>query len=85
METVQLSRSMSHSSKWKLQPINSKKICKDFWIPDMDLFASRVSHQVSAYIAWKPDPNIKGIDAFQQLWWNLKGLCFLIGQVLCKY
>lgn len=32
------------SSKWKLEPINSKTICKAFWTPDMDLFASRVSH-----------------------------------------
>ena len=36
--------------------------------PDMDLFASRPSHQTPTYAAWKPDPHSHATDAFQQNW-----------------
>ena len=53
------SRSVTDSSEWKLNQLIFKKICKVFWTPDIDLFASRISHQVPAYIAWKTDPSAK--------------------------
>lgn len=55
---------------------------------EMDLFVSRVFHQVSAYMIWKPDPQIKAKDAFQQKWSNLNlfpfSLFYLISKVLNK-
>ena len=59
------SRSVTDSSEWKLNPLIFKKICKVFWTPDIDLFASIISHQVPANFAWKSDTFNKGTDAFQ--------------------
>ena len=53
-----------------------KEICKVFWTPDIELFASRIPHQVPVYLAWKPDPFSKRTDAFQLSWRNLKGYSF---------
>jgi len=54
----------------------------------MDLFASRLSHQVPSYLSWKVDPFSRGRDAFQHCWTHLKGYAFppfcLIGRVLQK-
>ena len=44
MEVDHQSRSVTDSSDWKLNPIIFKKICKVFWTPDIDIFASRISH-----------------------------------------
>ena len=52
------------SSKWKLNPFIFKKICKVFWAPDIDLIASRISHQVPAYLVWKQEPFSEGTDVF---------------------
>jgi len=45
------SRSVKDSSEWKLDPIVFNKICKLRGVPDIDLFASRLSHQVPAYMS----------------------------------
>lgn len=37
-------------------------------LPDMDLFASRISHQLSAYVSWCPDPGAIATDAFYLSW-----------------
>ena len=33
-----------------------------------DLLASRLSHQLPQYFAWKPDPFSQETDALQQIW-----------------
>ena len=33
-----------------------------------DLFASRLSHPIPTYVAWKPNPHSHATDAFQQNW-----------------
>ena len=70
------SRSVTDSSEWKLNPLIFKKICKVFWTPDIDLFASIISHQVPANFAWKSGTFSKGTDAFQLSWRNFKGCTF---------
>lgn len=41
----------------------------DLWeVPSIDLFASRLNHQVSCYVSWKPDPGAAFIDAFSITW-----------------
>lgn len=56
--------------------------------PTVDLFASRLTHQILQYTAWKPDPGSVATDAMQQSWKNLKGYAFppfsLISRVLYK-
>ena len=59
---------MRDSTEWKLLPKVFASICKRWGTPSLDLFASRVSHQIPAYVAWKPDPYSQGTDAFQQDW-----------------
>lgn len=48
-------------------------ICRALGTPDIDLFASRMSDQLSMYIAQKPDLFSTGVDAFQKSCRNPKG------------
>ena len=66
------SQTVKDSSKWKLNPVMFQNLCKSWWTPDIDLFASRVSHQVPAYVSWKLDPYSKGRDALQMCWTHTK-------------
>ena len=43
------------SSKWKLRESVSKTIVSTFGKPDIDLFGSRINHQLSNYISWRTD------------------------------
>ena len=82
------SRSMKDSTEWKPKPQIFQALRNLRGTPDIDLFASRVSHQLPCYISWKLDPFSKGRDAFQISWKYLKGYAFppfsLIGRVLRK-
>ena len=83
------SRNVTDSSEWKLNPLIFRKICQRKGTPDMDLFASRLSHQVPEYImALTPELTRKAIDALQQAWSHLYTYAFppfsLIGMVLSK-
>lgn len=63
-------------------------LCKRWGTPDVDLFASRLFHQVPSYMSWKPDPGCLAVDALQQPWGNHYRYAFppfsLIGRVLAK-
>ena len=82
------SQTVKDSSEWKLNPVVFQNVCESWWSPDIDLFTSRVSHQVPAYVSWKLDPFSKCRDAFQMCWAHTKGYAFppfsLIGRVLHK-
>ena len=74
-------RVVRDSSKWKLDYKFFQTICRRWELPDIDLFASRISHQVPTYISptymsWKLDPFSKGRDVFQITWIHLKGHAF---------
>ena len=45
-EAYMQSRTVKDSSKWKLNLVVFQNFCKFWWTPDIDLFASRVSHEV---------------------------------------
>ena len=45
------SRSVTDSGEWKLNPETFRMICKALWAPDIDLFASRMSHQLPMYVS----------------------------------
>jgi hypothetical protein len=36
--------------------------------PEIDFFASRISHQLDKYFSWKADPDCVAVDAFRQNW-----------------
>ena len=82
------SRNYRDSSEWKLSPRVFTLICQKWGTPDVDLFASRLSHKVPGYMAWKPDPGSRATDALEQNWKNLFPYAFppfsLIGRVLIK-
>ena len=64
------------------------KLCQMRGTPEVDLFASRVSHQLLYYISWKIDLFSQGRDAFQISWAHKFVNAFppfaLIGRVLKK-
>ena len=67
IEADRESRSVTDSSEWKLNPVIFGKICRMRWLPDIDLYASWVSHQVPAYMSSIIDPFSKGRELFR---WN---------------
>ena len=62
------SRNVSDSAEWKLSTRVFQSICRLMGKPDLDLFASRISHQVPKYFSWKADPDCLAVDAFRQHW-----------------
>ena len=50
------SRNLQESHKWKFCPTVLKQICSHLGKPLLDLFASRLCHQLPQYIVWQPDP-----------------------------
>ena len=79
------SREIQDRSEWKLSPVIFQRVCRVLGSPDIDLFASRISHQVPAYMAWKPDPGSIATDALQQSWFPYAFPPFcLIARVLAK-
>ena len=82
------SRNQKDSSEWKLDPSIFQALCQIWGFPTVDLFASRISHQLENYYAWKPDPYSQATDAMQQDWTNLFGYAFppfsMVGKVIRK-
>ena len=50
----------------KPQGLFFQKLVSQWGHPTVDLFASRLCHQIKNYIAWGPDPYSMGVDALQQ-------------------
>ena len=82
------SRNHRESSDWKLNPKIFSQIVKIRGIPQIDLFASRLNHQLPKYMSWHPDPGSCAVDSLQHYWRNLYRYAFppfcLIGKVLAK-
>ena len=60
------SRNNSDSSEWKLSLRSFQIICQLTGTPEIDLFASRLSHQIKTYFPNRPDPLSQAGDALQQ-------------------
>ena len=75
-------------SDWILKQPLFQKLIQALRPVDVDLFASRLCHQIPWYISWQPDPHAWTVDAFQINWTHLKAHTFLpfsyIGRVLAK-
>ena len=53
---------------WQLHPRMFQRI-RQKWGPfAVDLFASRLTHQLPAYFSWRPDSQPAATDAFLQVW-----------------
>ena len=64
------SRYLEDNSEWKLSPQIFRLICTRWGCLEIDLFASRLSHQLPKYYAWRPNPGSQATDAFLQKWSN---------------
>jgi hypothetical protein len=82
------SRNFSHSTEWMLKREIFKRICSEFFIPDIDMFASRLNFQIDRYVSWLPEPGSYRTDAFSFSWTDYKPYLFppfaLIGRVINK-
>ena len=82
------SRQYNRNLVWKLHPTVFKWISSSLFVPDIDLFASRLNFQKSVYVSWCPDPGAWGVDAFSFCWREFKPYIFppfsLLGRVLTK-
>ena len=83
-----LSRQFADSTEWKLKHDIFVRICKHFFEPDIDLFASRINTQLKKFVSWNFDPDAYHVDAFTFSWSNLSPYIFppfkLIGRIINK-
>ena len=63
-----LSRKFTAGPEWHLNRSIFSGISALFGTPSIDLFASRVNHQLDTYVSWHPDPGAAYIDAFTLDW-----------------
>lgn len=67
-----LSREFNDCTEWMLNADIFKKLCRRFFKPKIDLFASRLNTQIpDNYVSWFPDPNAVEFDAFSLSWNNI--------------
>ena len=59
------------STEWSLQLQVFKQICKKWFTPHVDLFATHLNHQLPLYVSPVPDPNAWDIDALNINWTGL--------------
>lgn len=84
----QLSRIRHDVSDWMLNPTLFLQISQRWFLPTIDLFASRTNRQVPRFYSYRPDPEATGIDAFLHPWKS--EACYanppfaMIGRVLAK-
>lgn len=83
------SRNVNLDTEWQLDPSifhSMVKIIK--WVPDIDLFASRLNNQCTQYVSYRPDPGAIAVDAFSLSWTALRFFAFppfcLLTRVLQK-
>jgi len=82
------SRNVNDSSDWALDRDIFLQIQKLVGNLEVDLFASRLNHQLDKYVSWKPDPMSWATDAFLLCWKEIQGYAFppfaMIGRCLAK-
>ena len=82
------SRALFDRTDWMIQPSVFRKIDRRTGPLEVDLFASRLTHQLPEFFSLKPDPLAMATDAFLQDWGPLKGYANppwgLIGRVLSQ-
>ena len=64
-------------TEWKLNTEIFRRVVQQFTVPNIDLFASRLTFQVKTFMSWLPDPEAAFIDAFSLEGRNLHFMRFL--------
>lgn len=68
------SRHFTADTEWGLNPELFKMVCRTWFIPEVDLFASFNNHLISKYVSWGPDPKSIACDAFLLNWGLFKSV-----------
>ena len=63
------SRHFNERTEWTLDKSIFTRIVRKFYPPQVDLFASRLNHQLPKYVSRHPDPEAMSVDAMT-LHWN---------------
>ena len=72
-----LSRSNQvQSTEWSLHPQVFKQICRKWFTPHVDLFATHLNHKLPLYVSPIPDPRAWNIDALNINWTNLTAYAY---------
>ena len=83
-----LSREISSNLEWSLNCEVFQEIISQTFIPEIDLFASRLNAKTAKFISWHPQQGAVAIDAFSLSWANMNCYTFppfsLLPQVLPK-
>lgn len=61
-------KAYSTEGEWQILPSVFKIINEQFGPFQLDMFATRINTHCTDYYSWKPDPDAKAIDAFNQIW-----------------
>ena len=82
------SRYFYDNKEWSLNHYMFEKVREKFGKPETYLFATCLNAICELYVSFKPDPNAFAVDAFTQIWNDIKGYAFppfsLIGRILAK-
>ena len=82
------SRNFSDSTEWMLKKEIFQRLCDQCFVPDIDLFASRLNYQVDKFVSWYPEPGAFRNDAFSFSWNKFRPYMFppfaLVGRCLNK-
>lgn len=83
-----LSRHFSDSTEWKLKQSVFERLCRQFFLPDVDLFASRLNNLLPNFVSWFPEPGAMAVNAFSLSWGSFQPYLFppfnLVGKVINK-
>ena len=64
------------SLEWMLNPQVFQQILLKMHRLEVDLFASRINHQLTAFVSWRPKPDAMACDAFNLNQGLMKGYLF---------
>lgn len=82
------SRHFSDNTEWMLKRRIFDRICRQFFVPDIDLFASRLNKQLDSFVSWFPEPGALQYNAFTISWQGYNAYIFppfnLVGKVINK-
>ena len=63
-----LSREISSNLEWSLNDEVFHEVISQTFIPEIDLFASRLNAKTAKFISWHPQPGAVAVDAFSLSW-----------------
>ena len=76
------------NTEWMLNPVVFKQLTVISFVPEVDIFASKLNCQHTPFVSWKPEPGEWAVNTFSLCWTDLKLYAFLpfsiLGRVLAK-